>query len=145
MFFFNKEEAHNLNLILKERTEAKFATTEVDTRGYYLGYWQRARNYSLGNQYLQIFSSTGVEGTWKQLWVLCLPWFLGLESCKFGHWDLWGAEHTLSFAFSCQVHLWTFILQFAASEMCFLYTQAILFPDITSDVISVLCPVPENY
>lgn len=43
------------------------------------------------------------------------------------------------FSFSVPVHLWTFILQFSASGVCFIYTQPISFPD--SDVTSVLCPV----
>lgn len=63
MLSFNKEESHNLNLIKEKRTEGKFATTEFDTGGYYLGHWQQAHNCSSGNQYLQIFSSLGVEGT----------------------------------------------------------------------------------
>lgn len=63
MLSFNKEETHNLNLIKEKRAEEKFATTEVDTRGYYLGHWQQAHSCSLGNWYLQIFSSSDVQGT----------------------------------------------------------------------------------
>lgn len=37
MLSFNKEEAHNLNPIKEKRTEGRFAITEFDTRGYYLG------------------------------------------------------------------------------------------------------------
>lgn len=61
MLSFNKEEAHNL--IKEKRIEGKFATTEVDTRGYYLGHWQPAQNCSSLNWYLRMFSSSGVQGT----------------------------------------------------------------------------------
>lgn len=111
MLSFNKEETHNVNLIKEKRAEGKFATTEVDTRilsGALAASLQLFTGKPVSSN-IFIFRCAGhlkaAVGPLSSIKLVCFSsysWNLGMESCKFGHWDLWGIEHTLCFAFLCQ-------------------------------------------